>query len=412
MKPLLLMAILVCYTSAFSQNKISDTIFSKKLNEDREITISLPPTYQKNTSQKYPVLILLDGDFLLDPLQGSLSYGYYWDDLPEIIIVGINQNKNNERENDCVFNEITGLPEDKGERFFEFIGMELLPYVQSKYRTAPFKMIAGLDVTAGFLNFYLYKENPIFDAYISMSPELPTGMEEQIPERLANIQKPIHYYHSSAEGDLKKMRGRIQTMDEAIRKINKPSLNYKYEDFKGASHYSLVLHSIPSAFYQIFSIYQPISTSEFEEKIAPLPSGYVDYLVNKYDILEKSLGLRIQIRINDFKAIEAAIIKNKAYNEFDQLAQLAQRDYPKTMLADYQMAQMCEKKGDLKRAVKYYQSAYQQQEIGDLTKDMMLDKADELKGSIKNEKDKPEEDILETPTETPTETPAEEKKAE
>lgn len=415
MKKLLLFFILIGINPVYSQ-KVTDTIFSKKLNEDREITISLPPSYHKNKAQKYPVLILLDSDFLLDPLQGSLLYGYYWDDLPEIIIVGINQNKNNEREMDCTVDEETGLPMEKGEKFFEFIGLELLPYIQTNYRIAPFKMIAGLDTTAGFLNFYLYKENPLFDAYISMSPELPTGMEERIPERLAAIQKPIFYYHSAAEGDNKKMRSRIQKMDDLIRKINNPNLNYKFDDFKGASHYSLVLHSLPSAFYQIFSIYQPITPMEFQEKIATLPEGYVDYLIKKYDILEKSLGLKTQIRLNDFKAIEAAILKNKAYNEFDQLAQLAQRDYPKTMLADYHMAQMYEKKGDLKHALRYYQNGYQMQEIGDLTKDMMLDKADELTRAVKNEKNKPVEVIEETPTETPaeapTETPTEEKKSE
>jgi hypothetical protein len=26
-------------------------------------------------------------------------------------------------------------------------------------------MIAGHDTTAGFINFYLYKENPLFNAY-------------------------------------------------------------------------------------------------------------------------------------------------------------------------------------------------------------------------------------------------------
>jgi hypothetical protein len=75
--------------------------------------------------------------------------------------------------------------------------------------------------------------------------------------------------------------------------------------------------------YQIFSVYQPISTTEFNEKIAVLTSGYVDYLVRKYDVIEKSFALKLPIRLNDFKAIEAAILKNKAYPEFEKLAQLA-----------------------------------------------------------------------------------------
>ncbi|MFN7674854.1 alpha/beta hydrolase-fold protein [Flavobacterium sp.] len=424
MKKLILFFLFVCTNLLFSQ-KVTDTISSQKLNEDRQIFIGLPPSYDKNPGQKYPILLLLDGDFLFDPFQGALSYAYYWDDIPEVIIVGIIQNKNNERETDCMVDETTGLPSEKGESFFEFIGMELIPYIQKKYRTAPFKIIAGLDTTAAFSNFYLYKDIPVFDAYISMSPELATGMEEQIPDRLAAIEKPIFYYHSSADGDIKKMRKRIQTMDELAKKITKPTLNYKFDDFKGASHYSLVLNSIPSALYHIFSVYQPISTTEFQEKIVTLPSGYVDYLIKKYELLEKTFNMKLTIRLNDFKAIEAAILKNNAYPEFDQLAQLAKKNYPKSMLADYEMAQLYEKTGDIKKAIKTYQSAFQKEEIGDLTKDMMLDRADELKKSLpKTEKGKKgkEEVIEETPptdipaetppTETPTETPTEEKKPE
>ena len=406
MKRNILFLFFICSNAVFSQ-KVTDTITSKKLNESREITIGLPASYDKHPNQKYPVLVLLDGDFLFDAFQGALSYGNYWDDLPEVIIVGITQNKNNERETDCAVDETNGLPTEKGEQFFEFIGMELLPYIEKKYRTAPFKMIAGLDTTAGFLNCYLYKDNPVFDAYISMSPELPTGMEEQLPERLATIQKPIFYYHSSADGDVKKMRKRIQILDELAKKINNPTLNYRFDDFKGASHYSLVLNSIPSALYQIFSVYQPISITEFNEKIAVLPSGYVDYLAKKYDAIEKSLALKLSIRLNDFKAIEAAILKNKAYNEFDQLAQLAKKNYPKSMLADYEMGQMYEKTGENAKAVKSYMLAFQREEIGDLTKDMMIGRADELKKTLpkkgKNGKNEPAVDET-TPTDTPTET--------
>jgi predicted alpha/beta superfamily hydrolase len=391
MKKNILFLFFICSNAIFSQ-KVIDTISSKKLNEDREITIGLPASYDKHANQKYPVLILLDGDFLFDAFQGALSYGNYWDDLPEVIIVGITQNKNNERETDCAVDE-NGLPTEKGEAFFEFIGMELLPYIEKKYRVAPFKIIAGLDTTAGFLNCYLYKDVPLFDAYISMSPELPARMEEQLPDRLAAIQKPIFYYHSSGDGDMKKMRNRILALDEVAKKINKPTLNYKFDDFKGASHYSLVLNSIPSALYQIFSVYQPISTTEFNEKIAVLPSGYVDYLIKKYDVIEKSFALKLPIRLNDFKAIEAAILKNKAYPEFDKLAQLAKKNYPKTMLADYEMGQMYEKTGENAKAIKSYMIAFQREEIGDLTKEMMIERADELKKLLpkkgKNGKNEP-----------------------
>ena len=170
MKKLLKLFIFIFPIIVFSQTS-KDTIFSQKLNEDREFSISLPESYSSNKTKKYPLLILLDGEYLFDPFHGALSYGAYWDDIPEMIIVGISQNQKGERFIDCGVDQESGLPDSKGELFFEFIGQELLPFLEKSYRIAPFKIIAGHDVTAGFLNFYLYKDQPIFNAYISLSPD-------------------------------------------------------------------------------------------------------------------------------------------------------------------------------------------------------------------------------------------------
>jgi predicted alpha/beta superfamily hydrolase len=391
MKKNLLFFFLAIPFLGFSQ-KTTDTIHSQKLNEDREITISLPFSYAQNKTKKYPLLIILDGDYLLDPFEGALKYGAYWDDMPEVIIVGITQNQKNERESDCTIDQETGLPQEKGEAFFEFIGQELLPYLQKNYRTAPFEIIAGHDVTAGFLNFYLYKDNPLFNGYISLSPDLATGMEENIPARLALAKQPLFYYHSTADGDLKSTQKQIIRMDSLAKEIKNPNVNYRFDNFIGDSHYSLVIQSIPKVLYQFFSVYQPISIPEYNDKIAVLPSGYVDYLIKKYEVVEKVLGLKAPIRINDFQAIEAAILQNKAYDELKDLSALANKNYPKSMLADYELALMFEKKEDFKSALKSYQVAYQKQEIGVLTKKMMLEKMEYFKKFVATKKNKIEEE--------------------
>jgi len=378
MKKLQLFFILLFPIIAFSQTS-KDTIFSQKLKEDREFSISLPESYAFNKTKKYPILLLLDGDYLFDPFQGALKYGTYWDDLPEVIVVGISQNQ--KRFTDCSVDPETGLPDEKGELFYEFISQELMPFLEKSYRIAPFKIIAGHDITAGFLNFYLYKDKPVFNAYISLSPKLSAGMEELIPQRLSELNLPLFYYHATAKGDLKSINERTIQLDSTAALINKPNLNYHFDNFPNASHYSLVLHAIPNALYQIFGNYKPISINEYNEKIAVLPSGYVDYLIKKYDNIEKVLSLKIPVRFNDFKAIEAAIIKNNSYDELEALSNLAQKNYPKSMLADYELGIMLEKKGDVKKARKYYQMAYQKEEIGNLTKEMMIKKMDELKNA-------------------------------
>ena len=364
-------------TIVFSQ-KNSELYNSNKLGESIELTIELPTGYQKNIKNKYPLLILLDGNYLFDPFSGAISYASYFVDLPQIIIVGININNGDDRENAYSYDETTGMPNEKGAKFFEFVGAELLPYLEKKYRIAPFKIIAGHDFAAGFLNFYLYKEQPVFNAYISLSPEFPVNMESILPQRLTSLKQPIYYYQAIADGDIDEIKSSVKKVDSQITANPNKFLDYKFDEFKNTSHYSVVLHAIPNALYQIFDIYKPITSSDYE-KIILLKEGFVDYLSKKYTEINKTLGIDMLVRINDIKAIEDAIIKNKSYNELDKLSNLSHKNYPNSMLADYHLALMYEKTGDFKKAAKYYQIAFTKNEIGDLTKDMMIEKATDLK---------------------------------
>ena len=378
MKHLLIVLFTFFYFSSFSQVKTIN-FDSGKLQGKRELYVSLPASYEKNPTKRYPLLILMDGEYLLKPFLETLNFGFHWDGMPEVIVVAISQGKNDQRFVDCGLDAVTGMPDGKSVDFFDFISLELIPSIQHEYRTTNFKIIAGHDITAAFSNFFLYKEKSLFDAYICLSPELPVNMENDLPDILSSTKIPLFYYLSTAGGDDEKMKESIKNFDTKIQSSKNPNLNYKFESFNDASHFSVVLHSIPTALYQIFAVAQPISVQEYKTKIVTLKEGYVDYLKNKYERIENSFGIKDPIRITDFQAIEAAIIENKDYNEFDALAILADKSYPKSMLGDYHLATMFEKKGDNPRAVRYYMSGFNKEEIAGLTKDMMFAKAEELK---------------------------------
>ena len=158
--------------------------------------------------------------------------------------------------------------------------------------------------------------------------------------------------------------------------------------------------AIPNAIYFVFDGYQPISMVEFQDKILKLEAGYTDYLIAKYDELEKRFGFKMKPRLSDFKAIEAAILKNKAYNELMPLSDFANKHYPKTTLGTYHEALYFEKTGNYKKAIKSYQKAFTQEAIREITKDFMMNRAEALKG-------KPDEPTEDVPAETPTEQPTE-----
>ena len=198
-------------------------------------------------------------------------------------------------------------------------------------------------------------------------------------KRIEQIKKPIFYYQATADGDIKRLQTRIKKLDEGLAVIENPLFNYKFDDFKGATHYSLVLHGVPNALSQIFAIYQPINGLEYKEKLLTMESGQVQYLIDKYETIEKTLNIKMPIRISDFKAIESAVVTIKDYNALDELSIVAEKQYPKSMLHDYYMGLMYEKKGLYDKAKKNYLSAMQKEPIGDLNKDSMYEKAEEMK---------------------------------
>lgn len=384
MKKLFFFIVLIGSISGYSQI-INDTISSKKLGETRSITISVPESYKSDPKKTYPLLVLLDGDYLLNPFLGVLKYGNYWDDLPETIIVSVNQNIKEERFEDCDWNDI-GLLTPKSAKFLEFINTELVATMTKKYRLNNFKIIAGHDLTAGYIHYFLGKET-LFNGYISLSPEFSPGMQKKIVERLAASKQRIFYYQSSADGDTNKMKEGIKVLDVALKSAPNANLIYKFDEIQNASHYSMVVKSIPNALYFFFEGFQPISNGEYQEKILTLTEGFAAYYSKRSENLEKAFGSKIKIRLSDLKIIESAIVRNKAYNEYEPLAVLANQSFPKAMLGEYYMAQYYERKDDIKRAVKSYLTAFQMEEIGDYTKQMMMDKSQSFREQLKKEKD-------------------------
>ena len=158
------------------------TIESSKLGESRELKIQLPRGYNSNEDKNYPLFIVFDGDYLFEAVAGNVDYYSYWEDMPESIVVGINQV--DKRFDDCMYSEQNSLPIDTGSSFFEFIGMELIPYIEKTYRTTPFRVVVGHGETANFINYFLLKPKPLFQGYIAVSPELAPNMIDYLPERL------------------------------------------------------------------------------------------------------------------------------------------------------------------------------------------------------------------------------------
>lgn len=354
-----------------------ETIESSKLGETRQLKIQLPRGYEKNVDKTYPLFVVLDGDYMFEAVAGNTDYYSYWEDMPNAIVVGVNQFE--KRYDDCMYSEQNSLPVETGASFFEFIGMELIPHIENNYRIGNFKIAVGHGETANFINYYLFKSQPLFNAYIVVSPELAPNMLDYIPEQLGKLQTKIFYYLANTNNDSKSIKQMTNTLNTDIAAIENENLHYSFNSFEGPTHYSVPTHAIPNAIENIFSVFQPISKKEYKETILELEISPVLYLQEKYQTISDLFGIDKQILLNDFKAISAAIEKNETYEYFEQLGKMARKQYPDALLGSYYLARFYEETGEPKKAMRTYQSAYSLSEIAGITKDLMLEKADAIK---------------------------------
>ena len=367
--------LLIFTTQLFCQTKY-EFIDSDRLGQ-RELKIQLPRNYNENLEQFYPLIVILDGDYLFEVVSGNVDYMSYWDDMPDAIVVGINQESS--KEDDLYISDEDYFPIRGGAKFYEFLGAELVPYLIEKYRVGIFKIVVGHGDSANFINFFAFKKDPLFQAYVSISPSFSPFMEDNLFQLMSSNKASIFYYLSTSEEDFKDNRKNILNLNTRLQDIKLETITYKFDDFKTDSHYSLVANSIPSALNHIFSIYKPISKNEYKNELLKIDYSPVKYLENKYRKIKDLFGIEKQILLNDFRAVNATIVKKKNMDYYKDLSKLAKDNYPGTLLSNLYIGRYYESTGNYKKAIKAYQEAFVYDEIDGITKEELLDRAEKLK---------------------------------
>ena len=286
----LIILLLFFFHSSFSQI-LYEPIDSEALGTTRELKIQLPRNYELNPDQSYPLIVVFDGDYLFEVVTGNVEYNSYWRDMPDAIVVGINQA--NSRTEDTTLSVEDHLPYKSGAKFYDFVESELIDFLEDKYRCSDFRIAIGHGETANYINYFFFQKSPVFNGFVALSPRLAPFMQDNLIRKMSFEQKKeakLFYYLSTASLDIKRNKKQAVELDSKISTIENSSIFYEFDNFEGLSHYSLVPRSIPNALDNIFSVFQPIDRSEYETEILTLESSPVDYLIEKYDTIEQLLS--------------------------------------------------------------------------------------------------------------------------
>ena len=304
--------------------------------------------------------MVFDADYLFDVYVGNAKLFAKRDKAPEQIIVGILQNENKERYTDCSYDKVNGLPTEESDRFYRFIRIELLDYLEEQYRLSPFRTLVGNTLTANFVNYFAVENQPVFDAFININPYYNDDMSSFLQNKLSVLKgQKVYYYLSTGTYQNKNKQQKIEEVNFVLKTLNNPNVVYKYDNFTNSTKIASIGQSIPSALAHIFDIYSAISKEEFAKNIKHLsPPDAIAYVENKYVEIEYLFGTNMNIRERDIYAIESIVIDQENGDYLVSFGEMIQRLYPKTPISDYYIGMFYEKNGRYKQALKNYKNGY------------------------------------------------------
>jgi predicted alpha/beta superfamily hydrolase len=218
-------------------------LHSKILNEERRINVFLPPGYE-GSADRYPVLYLLDGSAHEDyfHVTGLIDFLATYEVMPRTIVIGIS---NVDRKRDFTppskdEKDLAAVPTSGGaDKFVSFLETELIPYVESHYRTAGTRTIIGQSL-GGLLATKILLEKPgLFDQYVIVSPSLWWNKEELIKgaaESMKKHQAPNRKIYISVADEHPEMKATAQKLSELVKGNGWGNLKYQYNYLEKENH--------------------------------------------------------------------------------------------------------------------------------------------------------------------------------
>jgi len=224
------------------------TLFSAIRGREYHLSVALPDSY-KTSTQAYPVIYVLDGDYTFGVAAGLTRFSNVFRQVPELIIVGIGYDM--ETLTDAEFVQLRDLDFDVpgmpgaasgsvANLFLDALTQEMIPFIDANYRTIPSdRCLQGYSSGGIFVLYALFQQPDAFQRYISGSAILKHTYDYWIQHdaQLAarDASNPIQLYLSVGqleEEDIPNFQKFVAFLEQG----NYPGLTVSSEIYAGEGH--------------------------------------------------------------------------------------------------------------------------------------------------------------------------------
>lgn len=289
MRNIICTILIVFWTSTlFGQNiaRVENVqIHSKALKQDREIIVYTPIDYDYRKNEYFNVIYVFDSHNreFFDYTSSIISF--LTDNTKSFIVVGItspyNEKLDYARNNDLLpvletENSIDryGKYSGNADQFFDFVSTEIIPYVDSHYRTLNQRIAVGHSLSASFVLYSFIKNPDLFNDYIAISPNLAYD-NDKLANKLVNfdyskLNRLTYLYLSNANEGIDYWKKWKSARDNVYSFFNQTLENKKLKvqikEFPENNHWNTFPPSLNKAFDFYFKKIYDLQAKELSQE--------------------------------------------------------------------------------------------------------------------------------------------------
>jgi predicted alpha/beta superfamily hydrolase len=240
-------------------------IQSEHTGKSYELMVLLPQNYAATDTVRYPVLYLLDGKYSFPLFQSISSMMGLGKEIRDLIIVGIEATGDTNEDwltsrhadftpsaqpkADTLWTKILKLPEGRlrsggAEKFLQALQQEMIPMIESKYKTSKDRGLYGHSLGGLFASYCLMRSPGLFNRYSINSPSLWWNtnemllLQQELAKRENDVNARVFFSAGAYEGEM--MLQPFRTFTNQMNEHHYQNLQMTVRVFEEESHLSVV----------------------------------------------------------------------------------------------------------------------------------------------------------------------------
>jgi predicted alpha/beta superfamily hydrolase len=329
-------------------------IESKVLAETRTYVIHIPDSY-KSGKEAYPVLVLQDAENNFAYTSAAVHFLSANGRIPAMIVVGIN---NTDRGRDMTpskpATDFGGMPfvgsVGGADKFLSFIADELLPTIDRKYRTRPYRVLIGHSLGGLFAVYALLNRPEVFKDYIVTSPSL--WWDDQA---LVKAAQPFFAAHRDLRADLYMtmanedgtMLGGAWKLSAILEESKLANMRWQFKRYPDEEHGTIPYISTYEGLQTIFAGYR------IADPIALFEEGGLPAFERHYAKVSQRMGYPVEVPARAYGDTLSELSNRGRFAEAEEIGKKMLALDPKNTWALSALAQVAAKQNDDARAIGY-----------------------------------------------------------